>query len=92
MSEREPERSPTDPTVTPFPFETPPEFLRRLGHDHARGWSQHLARLTEYVTKGRGGGGEPEASRSLAMMAALRCAEASVGCNRFTTEQGQGVG
>ena len=36
MSEREPERSPTDPTVAPFPFELPADFLRRLGYGHGR--------------------------------------------------------
>ena len=36
MSEREPERSPADPTVAPFPFALPAGFLRRLGYDHGR--------------------------------------------------------
>ena len=36
MTERGPERSPANPTVTPFPFEVPTDFLRRLGYDYGR--------------------------------------------------------
>ena len=36
MSERGPERSPADPTVTPFPLALPAGFLRRLGYDQGR--------------------------------------------------------
>jgi hypothetical protein len=36
VSEREPSPSPAAPTVIPFPFALPADFLRRLGYDHGR--------------------------------------------------------